>query len=266
MKLVPVAELQEGMISNQIICDARGTILIARGVVLTHAYIHGLKRFNISAIQIQEDDNPITLCSLFTPVAQQAITVADNLLTGFANDKIFNIEKNSFKIAQIIYSILDKPPIQSFLENNTQHHILYNHSIRTTIFSINMGLTHGYNYLNLEYLAMSTLLHDCGMGLEFLEENTEHPAVGFSKIRENLDLDMIIALVCLQHHEHFDGSGPFSFSKTQIIEFARLISIVDYYDRLIMKDNTHRQAIFKIIGGSGTLFDPNMVKIFEEMF
>jgi HD-GYP domain-containing protein (c-di-GMP phosphodiesterase class II) len=265
MKILPIAELQENMISNQTVCDAKGTILIARGVVLTRAYIQGLKKFNIKAIQIQEDDNPLALCSLFTPTARQAINAADNKLTHFTNDKLFKIEKNSFKISQIIYSILARPPIQSFLEHNTQHQILYNHSIRTTIFAINMGLSKGYDYLNLEYLAMSALIHDYGMGQLFLEESADHPIIGFTKIRENPDLDMIIALVCLQHHEHFDGSGTFSFCKTQITEFARLISIADYYDRLIMKNNTHRQAIFKILSGSGTLFDPDMVKIFEKM-
>lgn len=263
MKIIPTAELQEGMISNQTICDAKGTILIARGITLTRAYIQGLKKFNIREIQIQEDDKPLTLYSLFTSTARQAITATEDRLKCFINNKFFNIENNSYRILQIIYSILDKPSIQIFLENNTQNFILYNHSIRTTILAINMGLSKKYDYLNLEYLAMSALIHDCGMGQEFLDESAEHSSIGFAKIRNNLDLDMIIALVCLQHHEHFDGSGLLSFRKTQITEFARLITIADYYDRLIMKNNTHRQAIFKVLDGSNTLFDPDMVKIFE---
>jgi len=264
MKSLTIDELQPGMIANQTICDARGTILIAQGITLTESYISRMRKFNIKTIAIQDTEEDMEPpCSLSTPVVQRTITTLSALFDSLAEHKTIDIKKTAYQIEQVIYSILDKHAIQAFLEIDAQNELLYHHSLRTTIIAVNMGLAQGYDYLNLEYLAMCALMHDCGMGRDYQEDDTEHALLGFKKLRDNLKMDMIIALVCLQHHEYFDGSGSLGFNRSQITEFARLIAIADYYDRLIIKKNTPRQALFKILGGSGTLFDPDMVKLFQ---
>lgn len=265
MKSYSIHDLKSGMIANQTICDSRGIILIARGVTLTESYINRLHNFKIQKVMIQKETDFLPPPTVIPPVVQQTMDTLTILFKNLSADKIMDVHQNSFKIEQVIYSILEKPAVQAFLEIDPQKEILFNHSLRTTIIAIHMGLLQGYDYLNLEYLGMCALMHDCGMGQEFIEENTDHAFLGFEKLRNNLDMDMIISLVCLQHHEYYDGSGPLSFRKVQITEFARLIAIADHYDRLIMKNNTPRQAIFKIVGGSGTLFDPAMVKLFESI-
>ncbi len=264
MKAMLIDELQPGMIANQTICDARGTILIAQGIILTESYINRMRKFNIKKIDIkdmEEDTEPP--CSLAAPIVKRTITTLGTLFDSLSEHNTIDIKKTSFQIEQVIYSILDKHSIQSFLEIDAQNELLYHHSLRTTVIAVNMGLAQGYDYLNLEYLAMCALMHDCGMGRDYLESDTDHALHGFKKLRDNLKMDMIIALVCLQHHEYFDGSGPLNFNRSQITEFARLIAIADHYDRLIIKKNSPRQALFKILGGSGTLFDPDMVKLFQ---
>lgn len=263
MKPIAVSELQAGMIANQTICDSRGTILIARGVVLTESYIRRLQNFRISNVMVQEEEDSLPISHALSPVAQQAIGTLNILFKSLMDDQIINVKKNSFKLEQVIYSVLEKPPVQTFLEIDAQQDFLFQHSLRTTVIALNMGLAQEYDYLNLEYLGMCALMHDCGMGQNYLEDDTNHAVLGFEKLRANLDMDMIISLVCLQHHECFDGSGLLSFKKAQITEFARLIAVADHYDRLLIKNNTPRQALFKILGGSGTLFDPEMVKLFE---
>ena len=263
MKSYSLHDLKPGMIANQTICDSRGIILIARGIPLTESYINRLHNFKVHRVMIQEELDVLPAPSKIPPLVQQTMDTLTCLFNYLAEDKIMDVHKNSFKIEQIIYSILEKSTVQAFLEIDPQKDFLFRHSLRTTITTLHMGLLEGYDYLNLEYLGMCALMHDCGMGQEFIEENTDHAFLGFEKLRNNLDIDMIISLVCLQHHECYDGSGPLSFRKVQITEFARLIAIADHYDRLIMKNNTPRQAIFKIVSGSGTLFDPTMIKLFE---
>jgi len=265
MKSYALNDLKPGMIANQTLCDSRGTILIARGVTLTESYINRLHNFKIRRVMIQEEVDFSPPSSTILHVKQQTMDTLTILFKHLTEDKIMNVQKNAFKIEQVIYSILEKPIVQTFLEIDPQKDFLFRHSLRTTILSLNMGLLQGYDYLNLEYLGMCALMHDCGMGQDFIEEDTDHAFLGFEKLRNNLDMDMIISLVCLQHHECYDGSGPLSFRKVQITEFARLIALTDHYDRLIMKNNTPRQAIFKIVGCSGTLFDPYMVKLFESI-
>lgn len=273
MKYIPIEEVQEGMVCNQTVYNDRGTLLIDRGAVINKAYIEGLKKFDIKRIAIQEktpekiaeaaEDIPQASPSLVT---QQVISTCGSLLEEIEEYKTVKLKKHFHKMKQVIYSILEKPFMQACLEKEKQEDALYKHSLRTTLLAISMGIKKKYSFLNLEYLAMAAMLHDIGMGKQFQEADMEHSFQGFIKVRENLDLDMLIALVCLQHHERFDGhGGPLGLGKMQITEFARLISVADYYDRLIMQKYTPRQSVFKIIAGKGTLFDPEMVVLFQKV-
>lgn len=266
MKTISVAELQEGMIPAQTIYDAKGTILIARGIPLTQSYITRLGKFAVREVQIHNEGEEYQFASVFSPHAEKAATCAQNLIPELSSHRTVNIEKTSFKIEQVIYAALERAPLQPYLEAMSQNEILYSHSLRTAILSVNLGLAKGYDYLNLDCLATCALLHDCGMGDIFYEDSDNiHAFNGFLQIRNDDSLDMLAALVCLQHHERFDGQGkPLGFAKYQITEFARLIAVADYYDRLIsLQNNTPRQAVFKLAAGNGTMFDPDIVKLFE---
>lgn len=266
MRKIPVSDLQEGMIPAQTIYDSKGTILIARGISLTQSYINRLRKFSIREVLITSNDEENQFASIFSPIAEKTATYAQNLISELSTHRTVNIEKTSFKIEQVIYAALERAPLQPYLETMSQNELLYTHSLRTAILSVNLGLAKGYDYLNLDFLATCALLHDCGMGDIFCEDSDNiHTFEGFIKIRSNTSLDMLTALVCLQHHERFDGQGaPLGFAKYQITEFSRLIAIADYYERLVsLQNNTPRQAIFKLVAGSGTMFDPDMVKLFE---
>lgn len=96
------------------------------------------------------------------------------------------------------------------------------------------------------------------------EGDKQHPLVGFNTLRKQPDIDMLIAVVCLQHHECYNGSGfPFAFKRSQITEFACLLGVVDYYDRLLLKNDDPRKSMFETIGKKNILFDPTMVEIFS---
>lgn len=265
MKPMLLSELQPGMIPAQTIYDAKGLILIARGIPLTDSYIKRLVKFNIRTVNIQAPDVKNNYVSVLSPIAEKAARQACRLMTDLNTQKTLNWE-TSYQIEQVVYAALERLPLQPYLNKMIQNPILYHHSLRTALISINLGLTKNYDYLNLDFLATCSILHDCGMGDVFHEdENNLHAFRGFVEIRNQPDLDMLTALVCLQHHERFDGLGaPLGFTKYQITEFARLIAVADYYDRLVaIHNNTPRQAVFKIAAGGGSLFDPEMVKLFE---
>lgn len=262
MNACSLFELKPGMVVGRTICDSQGLILIARGIVLTESYIKRLRNFNIQSLMVEVEANPSPL-PVYSPAVKHTISTLAALFHSLSEEKKINIQANTAKLEQIMYAILEKPAIQSFLESILQNEPLFFHSLRSTLLALNMGLSRGYDFLNLEYLGMCALIHDCGMGHAFQEENTKHTYLGFEKLRNNMDIDMIISLVCLQHHECFDGSGPLGFRRMQIAEFARLITVADHYDRLMMKNNSPRQAIIKIAGSRGSLFDPQMVQLFE---
>lgn len=77
--------------------------------------------------------------------------------------------------------------------------------------------------------------------------------------------------ITLYHHERWDGKGyPYGLAAEQIPLVARLFSIVDVFDALT-SDRPYRtawdrfQALEYITAESGTLFDPQIVKLFMEV-
>jgi len=265
VKKVNVDDLQEGMISVQTICNERGIILVAKGIYLTHSIIQRLKKFNIEMIEIQEEGDEVAqTSSVSTATAKQVLSTVIDIADEAFHYNTLNVKDKIRDIEVVMHSVLKRPFIQEFLGSCEKDQPLYQHSLRTAILSINIGLIQKWDALNLEYLAMCAILHDCGMGTKFIETDTEHPFEGFIKLRNNPDIDMLIAVVCLQHHECYNGSGfPFAFKRIQITDFACLLAIVDYYDRLLMKTDDPRKAMFETIGKKNILFDPGMIEMFS---
>jgi HD-GYP domain-containing protein (c-di-GMP phosphodiesterase class II) len=262
MKRIPISELQEGMICGETIYGDHGTLLINKGAAITKSYILGLKKFRIGSLAIQDgkEETPFPPKSL----SQQFIDSFEAVLQDISEYKTIRLNKTTAKIRTLLSAILLKPVVQHFLDDEIQDDMLCKHSLRTAIIAANMGIIRRYNPQTIETIALSALLHDCGMGAHFQEDDLEHPALGFRKIHKLKAIDIQVALVCLQHHERYDGKGfPFGFGKLQIIEIARLIAVADTYDRLILKNHTPRQAVFKLIAGRETILDPAMLNLFE---
>jgi len=72
------------------------------------------------------------------------------------------------------------------------------------------------------------------------------------------------------HQERWDGSGyPYGLKGTDIPLQGRIMALADVYDALISDRSykpafPHTQAVDIIKNGSGTHFDPELVKIFLE--
>ena len=73
------------------------------------------------------------------------------------------------------------------------------------------------------------------------------------------------------HHERWDGSGyPYGLKGANIPLQGRIMAVIDVYDALVSerpykKALTHEEALEIILNGSGTHFDPEIVKVFNEI-
>jgi putative two-component system response regulator len=78
-------------------------------------------------------------------------------------------------------------------------------------------------------------------------------------------------MIAESHHERWDGKGyPQGLREFEIPLCARIMSIADVFDALIdvrvyKKPMSHQDACRVIISGKGTMFDPNIVDIFESI-
>lgn len=78
--------------------------------------------------------------------------------------------------------------------------------------------------------------------------------------------------IILHHHERYDGTGyPAGLKGAEIPLISRVISVVDSYFAMISKryygrQYTHEEALLNIRERSGSWYDPEVVKAFEEAF
>jgi putative two-component system response regulator len=78
--------------------------------------------------------------------------------------------------------------------------------------------------------------------------------------------------IALSHHERWDGGGyPHGLSGEAIPLEARVCAVVDFFDALTV-DRPYRKAVPKaevvkmIEDGSGSHFDPALIRVFQEVF
>jgi HD-GYP domain-containing protein (c-di-GMP phosphodiesterase class II) len=165
---------------------------------------------------------------------------------------------------------------------NTSSYYLYHQAVNATFFSLLIGLNLDYSRPKLIDLALGALMADIGMVLipsntsektSALDENErkiilKHTLVGYQILTQRIKLKNSLAVISLQHHENFDGSGyPQRLNGNGIEEFARVYSIADNFAALISK-RPHRPALLphdaikKMIGEMVTKFDLKMVRLF----
>lgn len=128
---------------------------------------------------------------------------------------------------------------------------------------------------------VAALLHDIGkVGVpdSILKKNgpltdeeraliNRHPEYSWSILRLFPGLEEA-SLYALHHHESMDGTGyPARLKGTDIPLVSRIISVIDSYDAMVSsrcyrKGLPHTEAISRLVQGSGTQFDPEVVQTF----
>jgi len=95
----------------------------------------------------------------------------------------------------------------------------------------------------------------------------KHPFLG-SKMLEGVPGMDATRRTILEHHEYFDGSGyPYGLRGDDISVTARILSVAESYDSAVSV-RPHRaalqpeEALQMVRSGSGTLFDPEVARLF----
>lgn len=158
------------------------------------------------------------------------------------------------------------------------------HSERVTVMTASLARRLGCDAEQIEQLRFGTILHDIGkIGIDesFLEEGAAvsdadeiflrmHPLIGKS-ILDPVEFLRPSMSIVLYHHEHWDGSGyPEGLKGEDIPFFARLVGVVNAYDRLVSPMNgspglSEHAAEQRLAAEAGVKWDPNIVQAFREM-
>jgi response regulator RpfG family c-di-GMP phosphodiesterase len=160
-----------------------------------------------------------------------------------------------------------------------------NHVKRVAEYSKLLALKLGLPEKEAELLRLASPMHDVGkVGIpdsvlnkpgkltpEEFELMKTHTTMGFSMLNHSKkEIILTAAIIALQHHERYDGTGyPNKLQGEDIHIFSRITTVADVFDALC-SDRVYKKAwpIEEVIAllrtESGKHFDPNVVNIFLE--
>ena len=183
----------------------------------------------------------------------------------------------------IIYFIEDHIDLLlALVRLKTASEYTFSHAVNTTILSISLANYIKLSYPDIKRLGLGAMLADLGMtsypsrmikrpsGLSKKElvEIKKHPLYTLQFLEKIGISDYLIETLIIQHHERYDGTGyPNGLQGDELHTISKLFSITDVYDAMT-STRPHRiglpphMVLAEILKMSGTLFDPQLAKIF----
>ncbi|MGH9780168.1 MAG: HD domain-containing phosphohydrolase [Candidatus Acidiferrales bacterium] len=160
-----------------------------------------------------------------------------------------------------------------------------NHSYRVSVYAAQIAAYLGLDPERVEDVRAAALLHDIGkldISRDILYKAARLSESEYKEMQKHVEMgvDMLkhvggslrtILPIVLSHHDRFDGSGYHPTQGDNIPIEARIIAVADVFDSLT-SDRPYRKAIAPheardiILKGSGTDFDPRVVKAFVTAF
>ncbi|WP_379136095.1 HD-GYP domain-containing protein [Paenibacillus sp. sgz500958] len=293
MRLVSVNKIQAGMRLGKRIYNDEGLTLLADGIELTDALITRLSRLDIGYVYIEDaltadveipgllHDETRNMALKTIRSQFQEMSGASNITKGF-----YHLDK---KFSKVMDSILDdissqSDPMIMLLDMHTADNYLYVHSLNVCLYTLVLGIAHGYSNNDLKIIGLGALLHDIGktqipvkivqkpgmLSEEEFRHMQAHTEIGYRILKEEPNIPLLSALCALQHHERVDGSGyPRGLTGDQIHEYSKWLGVADSYDamtsnRVYKRAMLPHQAVEALYVGSGTLYEQKQLEIFRD--
>lgn len=288
MRIVSIYTVKPGMIVTKDIYNSSGKVLVAKGVRLTERYLTRLKNFNVKEIEVHDDPDLLgeTIGLELDPIALTRDELG--LLVNHAIRRYVKADSQKQDLMLLVEEVFEEILRDHRLVNNMFKikvigDTTFFHSVQVAVLSVSTGMQMELSRSELVKLGKGALM--CDFGKCFLDRSLvqyegsfddrqttvmkEHTISGYMYLRKEFDEE--IALVALQHHERYDGSGyPRGITNEHIHLFSRIVSVADVYLAL-RSPRAYRpayqpyEAIEYILGAGNYLFDSRVVRSFNEI-
>jgi HD-GYP domain-containing protein (c-di-GMP phosphodiesterase class II) len=286
MRFVPTFCLREGMQLGKSLRGKDGSLLLQQGQLIKTSYVNKIHQLGYQGVYIYDNlSEDIYIESVIDDELRMSAVKAikDVYMTSQNGNNGPDFGQTKEIATELVDKIIsNKDIIINVVDLKVFDDYTYYHSVNVAVLSLMMGVALNYTRSELYKLGLSALLHDIGkvfidksiidkngkLTPEEFEEIKKHPVLGYNYLRDKVEIPTKSYLGSLQHHEKFDGSGyPDQMKGLDISTFGRLIAISDVYDALT-SDRPYRSALLAseameyVMGGAGSLFDPEFVFLF----
>ena len=272
MQYRSIDSIKDGDVIAGHVYNSRGVLLAKSGTVVSDRVVCRLKNNGVETVktfgEVGEWKNTIS-----EQMRERAISSLKRMdvrdVSAMADEIVFDL-KRSGEVAVGLGIIRDK----------TEE--TYVHSLQTAVLSATLGIGLGWSDKELSDLAEGALLHDAGklyVPEDILDKKGKleeweremikmHPQRGYNFLREYSEIPAVVRTVALMHHENWDGSGyPFGKKEKEVHRYARVVHVADVFEALTSvrpykKAYSPAEALEYLMGNSGTMFDPEIVKVF----
>ncbi|CAM3488553.1 MULTISPECIES: HD-GYP domain-containing protein [Brevibacillus] len=293
MRLVSLRQVRPGMTLARTVFTQDGKVLLGKGMNLTDRLIQGLIRSKVDAVYIDDPrTEDIVVEDVIRPQTRQvAVEAIEKTVKQITNSNKL-ARKISLKemglhfqraFSAILEDLIQNKHMLGHLTSISSHSpSLYHHSINVAVLATAVGMSLGYNQIQLRELGIGAMLHDIGKVslpeelLQTQEQWTEeqkeiakqHTMIGFNLLRKQHDIPLLSAHVCLQHHERINGSGyPQGLKGKQVHEYAQIVGMCDVFDSLTSPRpwrarHMPQDAMEYLLGSGGHLFEHHLIQAF----
>ncbi|WEK55328.1 MAG: HD domain-containing protein [Candidatus Cohnella colombiensis] len=241
MLVVQANELIEGDLLGRGIYSSDGRLLLQQGVKLTNRLIDGIIRSGQHYIYINRADvNPVNVKTNLMNMTHALVT---QIFQSVLNRTALPIQTILQWSNHITETIQHEPHLKMTYEDMiAPEEELVSHSVNVCILSLLTAKALGYSTVQLENLAIGSLLHD--IGLVFPHDGTllmNHPLAGYEMLKKYDDIPTDALRIVLQHHEQIDGRGfPHGLRSDQLLESSQICNLASDFDYFMNETSKER--------------------------
>lgn len=248
IKKYRVSQLKPGMkLGRDIIKN--DTVLYPKNNIVSDSVISYLKKWDIEEVYILEEKEEVRVNRerRIKRLKQRYNTAVDRtakFMYGLLDHGRLDVKEVN-ELAEDLYCFaFDNYDLIKHLDQlQDSSWFLFQHSVNVGIYSFLLAKWMGLDEKTIKEIGLCGLLHD--LGRVYYEKNilknfNKHPGYGYEILRRQTKYNIEILKGIYQHHERLDGSGyPDGIKGDLLSTYARVISVVDMFDELIIKKPDH---------------------------
>ncbi len=205
-----------------------------------------------------------------------------NIYTHYATHKEINLEEISNTVKDLCSFVRENRRYVLRIQPNQDgknKNFLINHSMRSTVLAITIGLQLKLPLEKLIELGVACILHELGQirlppqlyltdrKLTQSEKNEicTHPIISYNILKE-FDFPLSICLGVLEHHEKENGKGyPRHLAGASISPYAKIIAVACSFEaitspRHYKEANSSYEAMVELLKNEGKQYDETVIK------